>query len=665
MTANIGQRKAGPLATKRSQRVVARVRELVESNAKLRDLVQLWESRDVEDWAGSREAFELLADRFLRMAEPLLAYDVAQEGLKGDPRGVRLRQQLALALTRSGATRSVRPVLRALYEEGHRDEETIGLLASTYKDTSDGGPTGEEKPGLQHARELYAEAHRLTHGYWSGINAATAALVMGDHANAQEVARGVRKTCREELKRLEKDGGDRYWVVATLGEAALILGEWAEARDWYSRAAEIAGKRYGDLQTSRRNARLLIAEMGGDRGGIEGCFHIPAVVLFAGHMIDQPGRKTPRFPAELEAEVKDRLRGRLKALEVGFGFSSAACGSDILFLEAMLEVGGEVRIVLPYEKAAFVQDSVRVAPGGNWEKRFESVLSRAASVSVSSHHRVAGGTIEYEYSDLVLMGVASLFAKRLDTKLVPLAVWNGEAGDGPGGTAWSVETWKNSGVCVEIVSLGAKDERVSVGSDARECGVALPGQAASEPAFAFAPEIRALLFADAVGFSKLTESEVHLFVQHFLGLIGKILEKSPHAPLVKNTWGDGLYFVFKNAGDAGKLALELCERIAGTDWESKGLGSLSLRIGLHAGPVYGCVDPVTGQRSYIGAHVSRAARMEPVTPPGQVYASEAFAALAAVERTKEFSCEYVGRVSLAKGYGVFSTYLVQRDSPRA
>ena len=39
--------------------------------------------------------------------------------------------------------------------------------------------------------------------------------------------------------------------------------------------------------------------------------------------------------------------------------------------------------------------------------------------------------------------------------------------------------------------------------------------------------------------------------------------------------------------------------------------------------------------------VSRAARLEPKTPPGQVYASEAFAALAAIERVSDFTCEYV------------------------
>ena len=45
-----------------------------------------------------------------------------------------LRQLLALALARSGASDSANAVLQTLYKEGHRDEETLGLLARTYKD---------------------------------------------------------------------------------------------------------------------------------------------------------------------------------------------------------------------------------------------------------------------------------------------------------------------------------------------------------------------------------------------------------------------------------------------------------------------------------------------------------------------------------------------------
>jgi class 3 adenylate cyclase len=140
-----------------------------------------------------------------------------------------------------------------------------------------------------------------------------------------------------------------------------------------------------------------------------------------------------------------------------------------------------------------------------------------------------------------------------------------------------------------------------------------------------------------------------------------VLGRSENPPRLKNTWGDGLYFVFGSVRDAGLFALELQGAIATTDWSRVGLpANLSLRTGLHAGPAYSCQDPVTGRLNYFGAHVSRAARIEPITPVGQVYASAAFAALARAEGVREFRCEYVGRTPLAKSYGTLAMYVVRR-----
>jgi len=378
-------------------------------------------------------------------------------------------------------------------------------------------------------------------------------------------------------------------------------------------------------------------------------------------MVDQPGRPFPRFPAELEAAIRDAIRERLKELNAGFGFSSAACGSDILFLETIAEMGGDAHVFLPYEKHEFMRDSVEIIPGANWGSRCEEVLKRAASVNVASAFKFAAGTVEYDYVNRLLHGMAVVSAHQLDTALSALAVWDGRSGDGPCGTASSVGHWRQSGLSVEIIAVDEILHRHAPELVLPSTDEPKPPVSDAVAGIEFSTEVRGILFADAVGFSKLNDSEVQLFVRHFLGLVADVLAKSPHAPLVKNTWGDGLYFVFKDTRDAGVLALDLCQQICCTNWRAKSLCDLSLRISLHAGPVYSCVDPVTQRQSYMGAHVSRAARIEPITPPGQVYASQAFAALAAVERVLEFSCEYVGRVKLAKNYGTFPTYVVRRS----
>ena len=144
------------------------------------------------------------------------------------------------------------------------------------------------------------------------------------------------------------------------------------------------------------------------------------------------------------------------------------------------------------------------------------------------------------------------------------------------------------------------------------------------------------------------------------------MRKYDEGNVVKNTWGDGLYLVFKTVRDAGCCALEMREMVQSTDWKAKGLPrDLALRIALHAGPVFGGIDPVTGQMNYTGSHVSRAARLEPKTPPGEVYASEAFAALVAVDQIDpetEFACEYIKQLEWAKHYGTFPTYVVRKGA---
>ena len=644
---------------------LAGLRKLLDSSPppKLAELAAFWDSQDRTLAPEAPDIFKLLGERFLKLGEPLFAHDVIDEGLKPFPGDVRLRQLHALTLARSGASGQANLLLKQLYADGHTDEETISLLARTHKDLAERAAAPQHRQEhLRRAQELYAQAHRLHGGYYGGINAATLALLLGDHDTSKKLAEDVREVCKQELERLKQSKGDAYWATATLGEAALLLGEWSEAEDWYCRAAMLGGKRFGDLCSTRRNARLIVSYLQADVVRFERCFHIPSVALFAGHMIDQPGRAVPRFPPQLENPVREAIREQLQKLNAGFGFASVACGADILFLECMLELDGEARVVLPYDKSQFIKDSVEIIPGSNWGARCDAVLHHAASITVACEHRLTTASeVEFQYANLLLQGLAAVLAKQLDTSLYPLAVWDGQRGDGSGGTSWNVQRWQETGFDVDVIRLDEILRKNAAIPAIRAEPQALAAPAVAADSAEFVPEICGLLFADAVGFSKLTENEVHLFVHYFLGLVGRVIEKSAHPPLVKNTWGDGLHFVFKSAKDTGVFALEVCHAVCCEDWKSKGICELTVRIGLHAGPAYACLDPVTGRQTYIGSHLSRAARIEPITPPGHVYASQGFAAMAAVEDVREFTCDYVGRIPQAKNYGTFPTYVVRRS----
>ena len=611
-------------------------------------LLGVWQGRTVEQWAGDPQLYRALGSRLLGAGEPLLAYDVTSEGLEHAPGDVRLRQLQGLALARSGATERATQVLHELYTEGHADEETVGMLARTNKDLAlRAGEPLARASHLRQALDLYVDAYQRHAGAWSGINAATMATLLGERERGLAIARAVQADCLRQLHSLA-DGADDYWLVATLGEASIILQEWTQAEEWYARAAAAGRHRLGDLASTRRNARLLLAAGEGGHDAVLRALRVPGVALFAGPVIDGWHRLQPHAPLAIEDEVATAIRARLAEHDCRIGYASAAPGADIVFLETLLDLGGEATIVLPYDAEEFVRDGVALTGDAAWAERSQRVLRRATRVIVASHQRTVAGEATFEFANLLLHGLAANQAEHLDTQLVPVAVWDGEPG-GPGGTASTVARWRRLGLPVEIVSV----PKLPVGEE--------PPRSEVPPAPAgFSSEIVALLFADAVHFSRLGEEEVVRFAQHFLGAIGELIASSPHRPTMKNTWGDGLFFVFASVRDAGLFALALRDLVNATIWAEKGLPStLNLRIGLHAGPVFGFTDPVTGRANYLGTQVSRAARIEPVTPPGHVYASEAFAALAAADRIADFTCDYVGQTPLAKGYGTFPTYHVR------
>src|SRR5690349_24920774 len=105
-----------------------------KSTRNLAYLYRIWRAHNPDHWADQPEVYRSLGEKVLGRGEPLLAYDIVSEGIKWFPRDASLRQLLALALARSGAALPANLVLTDLYREGHRDEETLGILARTHKD---------------------------------------------------------------------------------------------------------------------------------------------------------------------------------------------------------------------------------------------------------------------------------------------------------------------------------------------------------------------------------------------------------------------------------------------------------------------------------------------------------------------------------------------------
>ncbi|MCA9232374.1 MAG: hypothetical protein KDA57_17125 [Planctomycetales bacterium] len=606
----------------------------------------------------SVEAFRSEAVRQLELGEPLFAYDLANEGLERWPGDLRLRQLRGIALSRSGAIDAACAEFQTLADEGHTDEETLGNLARTHKaNWLANRDSPDARSLLKQAYEGYRDAYQRTAGYWSGINAAALALASGNKQHAIALANEVLAECIR-LTTLPGRDSERYWLRATCGEASLIAGRLEEAIQWYRSAAEVSERRYANIASTRNQAKLISELAGASWSELESCFVLPRVVIATGHMIDSDHREHSRFPPGIAEAVRGEIVRKVAGWGPVIGYASAACGADLLFLEVLAETENDAVIVLPFSSEQFSATSVNYA-GPGWQQRFESVVQHFGEPVVATSWSTPASGPAFDYANRVMSGLAKLQADLFEVPVTLLAVWDGEQEGELGGTAEFVSRWKEQALPVEHINTR---QFLSVTEQEHSHSIRFRSKTkvVNRPNIGHQPqELIAMLFADVQGFSQFTDAQMPAFVSEFLQRVADLMEATGVEPLTTNTWGDGFFATFKQASVVGRFALQLAEMMRATPWEQYGLpADLNIRIALHAGPVYAMRDPITARASFWGAHVSRAARIEPVTPPGQVYASRAFAALARDEEDCDFRCQYVGRTPLAKGYGTFPLYHV-------
>jgi hypothetical protein len=572
--------------------------------------------------------------------ELLLAYDTALQALAEHPDDLWLAHRAVLNLAKAGATARAESEFARLGLARSQETEVAALAARIAKDRALAAPPHEREGLLARAADLYEAAHLRGGGYYPAVNAASLRLLAGQVQAAERLAHEVHALCA--------DGDDEpYFRAASEAEAALVLGDAAHAGDALARAAAAGGDLAARAATRRQLRRVCAAR--GIADDLLNDLAPPAVIHYTGHMIAAEGAGG-RFPAAREAQVAAQIAGVLARERVGFGYGALACGADILFAEALLARGAELHVVLPFEREEFI--AVSVAPAGaGWVERFHACLARASSLSFATEDRQLGHEWIFAYGSFLAMGLASLRARFLDAPVRQVAVWDGRESAGVAGTGFDVRLWRESGRALDVIT----PDPGGVPPPARMPTVPEPGQR----------ELKAMLFGDIQGFSRLSETQVTAFVTHVLGAFAGVLAQYGAQVLYRNTWGDGLFVVLADPALAARCALKLQAAMAAIDLAQCGLPeSLALRLGGHFGPVYEAVDPVLGLTNYFGAHVSRTARIEPVTPAGEVYVTEQFAARLALD-PDGFDCDYVGLVPAAKGYGTLRRYHLRAGPTQA
>jgi len=623
---------------------------------------ELWISKDESQWRKDPTYYIRIGESAYKLGQVMFAYDILSEGLQFFAENLRLNQLFSLSLIKCGYLTRARDILSGLLKKGNYDEETLGLLGRVYKDMwIISGQAPSLSSELKMSRNLYFQAFRKNKGYYSGINAASLSLMLGDAQTAEKLASIVIRIC---MQKIQRSSAPSYWCLATMGEGNLLVGKIEDAKQYFLKAKATSTKNYSDLASTRRQIKLLGKYIDIDQEILD-ILKIPRIVAFTGHMIDHPERKNPRFPPELEKETKKKLFSTLDSINAGIGYSSVACGSDILFVECMQERNAEMNIILPFDREDFIKTSVAFA-GDEWVQRAKRAMEKSSIIINVTGGKYLGDDVLFDYANSIIMGKALLRSEVLETEPVLVAVWDGKKQAGSGGTSEFIQVWESKKLPIKTVDLyQAKNIRKSA-SRTRKKDLLKPASREKKRGAAgltIQRSIKALLFSDLVGFSILKEEQIPSYIDKFLHPLAENLDKTRNKPIFRNMWGDALYFVFEDLVSAAQYALELRDFVKNIDRQKCNLPeNLNIRIGLHAGPVFSAKEPVLNRMNYFGTHVNQAARIEPITSPGNVYASEQFASLLMSDRNNELECKYVGIIVLPKEFGKYPIYLVKRKN---
>lgn len=326
------------------------------------------------------------------------AYHEIEEQLIINPSEERLQQLKALSLSKSGNATDAKNYFEHCWRSHSNHSESAGIMGSIYKSIY----IAKQDPKYgKLSAQTYTESFKLSNSYYTGINAATMSKVTGNYREAKELTQKV----IDILLDVDRD----YWQEATLAEAYLLIKDITLSTEHYILAREKMGANWGAVNSVQQQLWLLDHFTHVPKA-IKEFFKPPVVATFSGHMIDAPNRERPRFKPEMEEAVRAGIRSRILDLDVAIGYCSIACGSDILFIEEMYDLGKEVELFLPFHINDFIQTSVAFA-GDHWTERFEAIVKRTTTIHYLYQDHYSGDNYQYHLLSELIAGAAILRAQ--------------------------------------------------------------------------------------------------------------------------------------------------------------------------------------------------------------------------------------------------------------
>lgn len=399
-------------------------------------------------------------------------YDSAVTALATDPHNQDLQHKAVLSLARAGSLDFAQTeFIRYGLDEVRHHENIQGLGGRLQKDLYLASSGEAAQNYARRSYELYEQAYIDTKGHYSGINAATMAMLAGEPGDAY---RDMARKLLAEIPEMGLSSNTKYYIEATRAEAYLLLQDMELARAAMCRAWDHDPLNYRAHASTLKQFELIHSAFNSDASWMSS-FEPPKPAHFAGHIFGSLS-KGPNLPVNALDLLEQQISEVIQARDIGFGYGALAAGSDIMIAEGLLQEGAELHVILPVEKDLFKAKSVS-AFGPEWGSRFEACLSSASSLEIVSSSKQWPNAGLDGFAGCIAMGRAIMRARHLSVSAEQLLISDRQ--EGRTGTAAHASIWKTSGCSQNIVPFkGSRATKTPVPSSppARDIVLAVKGQ---------------------------------------------------------------------------------------------------------------------------------------------------------------------------------------------
>ena len=374
-------------------------------------------------------------------------YGQAITRLNTSPNEREFQHQAVLALVRSGSLDlAISEYARYDLSSVRHHEDIMALEGRLFKDLYIRalwrGDYAGAKSYAQQSAHKYEDAFQDTQGFYSGVNAATMAL-MADMP--EEIISARVKAIIELLPDAQQlTPEDHYFVEATRAECTLMLGEQETAKRSLQKARAFDPQNYAAHASTIKQFELILDKQSKDKNWLAD-FRPPRPLHYAGHIW------TDSHPVSDELALK--ISDFIQQHDIGFAYGALAAGADITFAEALLQEGAELNVILPESIEDFLARSVEPY-GADWVSRFNACLEQAHSVTCLPEINDGEDYVRHGLAGHMAMGQAILRSEHLAVSACQLLILNPRRTGSL--TALHGKDWTEAGLSQHIINLGSE-----------------------------------------------------------------------------------------------------------------------------------------------------------------------------------------------------------------